>query len=326
LANRMTDLVCCGAINWDINLFVEKLPRTGEEVPVKEIQRVSGGTAANVAVAASRLLGPGKVSFIGALGVDQIAERQTTILQEEGVDDSGILRLHDDESGQAYISIASDGSNEIHTYFGANLRLTGESMSDPERLTLIRSAKVCVIMDPPLEAAEALANLCKEHEVTVIWDPGVYAVRGLEQLTPVLKNTDYFVLNELEYNSLLGTSDPKEACEKLHTVTKNVKAIIKRGSEGCTMCLDEYGERIDIDAVPLEKLGLEVVNTVGCGDAFIGAFAAGKVEGLTHVEALRMAVAAGGFKATKKETRGSPTRDELNNLLTRWRGLSSQRQ
>jgi len=39
----MVDLVCCGAINWDINLFMERLPRTGEEVSVGEIQRVSGG-------------------------------------------------------------------------------------------------------------------------------------------------------------------------------------------------------------------------------------------------------------------------------------------
>jgi hypothetical protein len=27
----MVDLVNCGAINWDINFFVDKLPRTGEE-------------------------------------------------------------------------------------------------------------------------------------------------------------------------------------------------------------------------------------------------------------------------------------------------------
>ncbi len=50
----MVDLVCCGAINWDINLFMERLPRTGEEVAVGELQRVSGGTAANVSVAATR--------------------------------------------------------------------------------------------------------------------------------------------------------------------------------------------------------------------------------------------------------------------------------
>jgi ribokinase len=322
---NLVELICCGAINWDINLFVDRLPRTGEEVQVKEIQRVSGGTAANVAVAAARLLGPNKVSFIGALGEDQIGLRQTEILRDEGVDDRGVLRVPTEESGQAYISIASDGSNEIHTYFGANLSLTGANMKDPERLNLIKDAHICVVMDPPLEAAESLANLCRENNVTVIWDPGVYAVKGLDALIPTLKNTDYFVLNLLEYESLLGTSDPKEVSERLRSEAEKVKAIIKRGAEGCTICLDDYGERTEISAVPLTKLGLEVVNTVGCGDAFIGAFAAGKVQDLSDIEALRMAVAAGSFKATRKETRGGPTIDELNSLMQRWRDLSSQR-
>ncbi len=64
----MADLICCGAINWDINFFMDRLPRTGEEVPVNEIQRVSGGTAANVSVAAARIMGRGSGAFLGALG------------------------------------------------------------------------------------------------------------------------------------------------------------------------------------------------------------------------------------------------------------------
>ncbi|MCJ7731933.1 PfkB family carbohydrate kinase, partial [Candidatus Bathyarchaeota archaeon] len=118
----MVDLICCGAINWDINLFMDRLPRTGEEVLVNMIQRVSGGTAANVSVVAARILGEGRVAFFGALGEDAIAEQQITILEEEGVDPSGILLIPDEESGQAYISISKEGANEIHTYFGANLR------------------------------------------------------------------------------------------------------------------------------------------------------------------------------------------------------------
>jgi len=125
----MVELVCCGAINWDINLFTERLPRTGEEVPVHEIQRVSGGTAANVSVAAARILGPGRVAFIGALGEDDIATEQLSILKGEGVDSSGVLRIPEFESGQAYITIDSRGANEIHTYFGANL--AREARADP---------------------------------------------------------------------------------------------------------------------------------------------------------------------------------------------------
>ncbi len=315
------DLICCGAINWDINLFMDRLPRTGEEVPVNEIQRVSGGTAANVAVASARLLGPGRVAFIGALGEDPIAEQQIRILGMEGVDYSGVRIVPGEESGQAYISIGADGANEIHTYFGANLRITAKHFRDRERLDLIKSSSVCVIMDPPLEAAEALAAACRMYGVTVMWDPGVYAEKGLETLLPTLRNTDYFILNHLEYENLLGTSDPRRVMERLNEPVSGVKAIIKQGAEGSTICLDSTGATFSTDAVPLDELGLKVVNTVGCGDAFIGGFASAKVQGLDDIDALMQASAAGGFKATRKETRGGPTAEELRKLMARWRAL-----
>ncbi|TRO52089.1 hypothetical protein E2P71_08175 [Candidatus Bathyarchaeota archaeon] len=317
----MVDLICCGAINWDINLFMDRLPRTGEELPVNTIQRVSGGTAANVSVAAARILGPGRVAFIGALGEDAIAEEQIKILEEEGVDPSGIMFIPNEESGQAYISISKEGDNEIHTYFGANLSITGEHMQDRERLNLIKDAKVCVIMDPPVETAKKLAELCKKHGVKVIWDPGVYAEEGLEALLPTLVNVDYFILNHIEYQNLLGTSDPKKVAEELTRHVKDIKAIIKHGAEGCILCEDDGATIIQIEAVPLMELGLKVVNTVGCGDAFIGGFASALVEDKSHIEALREASAAGSYKATRIETRGGPTREQLNRLKDVWKRL-----
>lgn len=313
------DLVCCGAINWDINLFMERLPRTGEEVPVEEIQRVSGGTAANVSVAAARLLGPGSVAFIGALGSDRIGETQLTILIEEGVDSSGVLSVANEESGQAYITISADGQNEIHTYFGANLWLTRQSLLDPVRLKLIEKAKVVVIMDPPLETAEGLAEMSSSKGGTVIWDPGVYAELGLEALSPILRYIDYFILNHLEYENFMGTNIPEEVGQILTEENPRLKAIIKRGSKGCALCGHNIDKPINVPAIPLERIGSQVVNTVGCGDAFIGAFAASKVLGYDDVEALRRGCAAGSFKATKKETRGSPTSYELDFILREWK-------
>ncbi len=317
----MAELVCCGAINWDINLFSERLPRTGEEVTVHEIRRVSGGTAANVAVAAARILGPGRVAFIGALGDDDIAERQLDILEGEGVDASGVVRAKGLESGQAYITIGSRGENEIHTYFGANMRLTRQRLEEPARLSLIRGARVAVLMDPPLEAAEGFAGLCRANDVTVLWDPGVYAELGVEALSHVMKDVDYFILNHLEFENLLGTSDPEQVGRLLSAEKRGIKAIIKRGGDGCTLCGGGKGATIHIGAVPLERLGLQVVNTVGCGDAFIGAFAAAKVEGMSDIDALRRGCAAGSFKATRMETRGGPTEEELEEMLRRWEEL-----
>jgi ribokinase len=317
----MADLICCGAINWDINFFMDRLPRTGEEVPINEIQRVSGGTAANVSVAAARIMGPGKVAFIGALGDDEIGETQLSLLEAEGVDHSGVLIVEGEESGQAYITIGANGENEIHTYFGANLCLTRQSLRDPGRLALVEGARVAVIMDPPLEAAEALAKLCSRSGSTVIWDPGVYAELGIEALSPALHYVDYFVLNHLEYENFMGTSEPREVGEMLRGEKPDLKGIIKRGSEGSLICGAGHDEPLVMEAVPLDRLSMSVVNTVGCGDAFIGAFAAAKVNGLSDVESLRRGCAAGSFKATRKETRGGPTAEEFEGILKTWSAL-----
>jgi ribokinase len=314
----MSDLLCCGAINWDINLFMERLPKKGEEVQVQNIQRVSGGTAANVAVAAARILGPNRVSFIGALGDDEISKIQLSILDAECVDHSGVLIIDGEESGQAYITIGSSGENEIHTFFGANLYLTRQNLLDPDRISIIKEVDVAVIMDPPLETAESLAKLCSKYGSEVIWDPGVYADLGLEALSSTLEHIDYFILNELEYENFLGTSDPYEVSRILTTEFSDLKGIIKRGSQGCVMCGYGFEDPLSLTAVPLEKLNMSVVNTVGCGDAFIGAFASAKIMGLNDTDSLKYGCAAGSFKATKMETRGGPKYQELLGIIRKW--------
>ena len=311
----LVDLVCCGAINWDINLYVRRMPKTGEEVQVLELQRVPGGTAANVAVAAARILGPQRVSLVAALGDDEIAERQLELLRMESVNTSAITRVHREESGQAYISIGPTGENEIHTYFGANLFLTPESLEASQTLQVVKQGKVTVIMDPPLDTCQRLAELCKEFGNTVTWDPGVLAQSGLKKLSHALSHVDYLVLNKLEYEELLGTSEAEEIASKLSAINPGIKAIVKQGDSGCTLAGPGGRIAYHVKALPLEKLGMRAVNTVGCGDAFIGAFAAAKALGHEDLESLGWGCAAGGYKATRKETRGGPTKQQLETLL-----------
>jgi fructose-1-phosphate kinase PfkB-like protein len=65
---------------------------------------------------------------------------------------------------------------------------------------------------------------------------------------------------------------------------------------------------VGVPALPLKELGLDVVNTVGCGDAFVGAFAAYCIMGANLRKSLIMASAAAGLNAARPETRGSPER------------------
>jgi len=309
----MVKISVLGAINWDINLFVERFPKIGEEVPVENITRVPGGKGGNVAVAIARLLGSGEVALIGCLGKDPIAERQIRILRKEGVDVSGIKFSDKVESGQAYILIDREGRNFINTFFGANLHLLPEDLKKPRIRDLLMEATIITLIDPIVETLKAAASLARMHGKTVIWDAGVRSKIGAEKLRPILENIDYLVVNEVEVKNLTGETNPFEAWQTLHEINQNIKLIVKLGERGCSM----VGPKMvaSVPPVNLKKIGLKVVNTVGCGDAFLGAFAASKAEGLDDVESLERANLAGALKATKLETRGSPNRKEMERYL-----------
>jgi len=302
-----------GAINWDINLFVERFPEIGEEVPVQKITRVPGGKAANVAVAAARILGPGQTALIGCLGRDSIAEEQARILEGEGVVMSGIRFVEDAESGQAYIIIDREGRNVINTLFGANLELSPEDIRSPHIANLLKESSIVTLIDPPLETIESAVSLAKQHGKTKVWDAGVRSVLGIAKLGEVLESLDYLVLNQVEVRNLTGEQNPAEAWERLSTLNQRLRLIVKLGEKGCSLVSSE--QTVLVPGVDLKALGMRVLNTVGCGDAFLGVFIASKAQGFEDVESLERANLGGALKATRPETRGSPSREHLEKYL-----------
>ena len=309
----MADIVVLGAVNWDINLFVKRFPEIGEEVPVEKITRVPGGKAANVAVAAARILGLGRASVIGCLGKDEIAGNQIKILEKEGVITSGIEILDGEESGQAYIIIDQNGRNVINTFFGSNLRLLPDLLRSPQILSLMRDASIITVIDPPIETIREAVSIGRKEKKMVVWDAGVRSTLGVSSLKEVLENVDYIVINEVEVKNLTGEGDPLAAWKILSGINGSIRLVAKLGSRGCMMIGPD--EAVRVRAVDLERLGLRVVNTVGCGDAFLGVFVASKAEGFSDKEALERANLAGALKATKPETRGSPLKSELEKYL-----------
>jgi len=274
---------------------------------------VPGGKAANIAVASARILGPEQAALIGCLGRDTIADHQIRILEDEGVVVSGIKLSRDTESGQAYIIIDRDGRNVINTLFGANLKLLPEDLQSSEILNLLLESSIVTLIDPPIETIESAALLANEQNKTVVWDAGVRSVLGIERLGTVLKSLDYLVINQVEVKNLTGEKNPPEAWERLSKVNERLRLIVKLGERGCSLIGSDTV--MTVPAVDLKELGLRVVNTVGCGDAFLGVFVAYKSQGLEDEKALERANLAGALKATKPQTRGSPAREELERYL-----------
>ena len=317
----MARLVVCGAINWDISCFIERLPVPGEEVTIKHITRVSGGTGGNVAVAAVRILGAREVALIGTLGEDDIARQQIMALNAEGVVTDSINCIPGEESGQAYIFVDKDGQNVIASRLGANARLCLEHLNKAKVKQQLRVCRSVVLTDPPLEVATELINLAKLRGIPVLWDPGILISPHWEELQSLAKQADIIFLNEAEANALFGAAEFDLSLRRLQKLGFHNHTVLKLGARGSAILEPDSGSVVEIPALPINDLGLNVINTVGCGDAFVGAFAAYRVLGANLQESLLMASAAAGLNATRPETRGSPDRVNLEEAVQCSRNL-----
>jgi ribokinase len=323
---RSRYLSVCGAINLDINLFVERFAEIGEEVPVERLETTPGGKGANTAVAAARVLDSKsgfRVSLIGGLGRDRISQQQVKILKRENVVTSTILRLKGAKSGRAYIIIDKNGRKTIQTLFGANQELKPPHITNNYQISnVISNSMGVVVIDPPLEVTGRIIGKASSQRGTwVIWSPGVYCTEGLHRLCEILQVTDYLIVNSIELFNISGERVPKHAYTKISKLLPKLKLIVTEGSGGCEMYSPDSLNPISIPGVDVSKFGLKVVNTVGCGDAFLGVFAASKLESFSDEMSLRRANLAAALKATKYETRGSPMRYELENRLEEYQDL-----
>jgi sugar/nucleoside kinase (ribokinase family) len=79
------------------------------------------------------------------------------------------------------------------------------------------------------------------------------------------------------------------------------------------LCSDGKGKKIA--PLHLSLSGLNVASTVGAGDTLVGAFGAFKVKGFEDARALYLANIAAALKATREETRASPTYEEIQRYV-----------
>ena len=118
------------------------------------------------------------------------------------------------------------------------------------------------------------------------WDSPTTARR---EISAVLSSVDVVVGNITEWDVAVGESDPDRAGKALLDRGPST-AIVKLGPDG-VMGFDSNG------VVSVPPIEVEVVNGLGAGDAFGGAFCHGLLSGWPLVEILRFANAAGAIVA-----------------------------
>ena len=106
-----------GSINLDLIANVERLPMAGETVHGTGFSTAPGGKGANQALAARRA--GAEVAMTGAVGGDAHAGQALELLQQAGIDWTGV-RTAQAPTGIALILVDAKGQNQITVVSGAN--------------------------------------------------------------------------------------------------------------------------------------------------------------------------------------------------------------
>jgi sugar/nucleoside kinase (ribokinase family) len=181
--------------------------------------------------------------------------------------------------------------------------------------TLMQRCRCLALTDPPLAVVSHLLETAEALSVPALWDPGVAVRTGWSGLAPIARRADSLLLNETEAEQLFDTSDPRTILRRLDLNGAPKAIILKEGSRGSVLLDCATGASDHIPPLPLTALGLSPISTVGCGDVFLGVYAAYLSRGHKRQAALLMAAAAAGLNATRPETRGGPTANEMERLL-----------
>lgn len=294
----MTAVACVGIAVLDIVMNVPHLPTVPGKYRAARRTEVGGGVAANAAATIAAL--GGQASFFGCLGDDPTGDRVVSDLAGWGVATGGVRRVAGEASPLSTVLVDATGERLIVNHAADSLFTNAAPVTDAE----VRNADV-VLTDmrwprgaiPALQAAHTAG---KPAIVDCDHDPAD-APGIIEEATHVV-----FALATLR--RLTRCDDPGEA---LRAVSAHTPAWVAATAGGEGVYWLEAGNLRHGPAFTVA-----VVDTLGAGDVFHGAFALAVGEGMPLPEALRWASAAAALKCTRFGGReGIPHREELDTFL-----------
>jgi sulfofructose kinase len=289
----MTNILLAGQAVLDFIFEVEELPTKPEKYRASAAQIIGGGCAANAAVAVERL---GGQAFIATrVGGDPVGQTIADGLAAEGVNIDNLFRADDGNSSYSAISVDRHGDRQI-----VNLRGTG--LGDPLDWTLPERIDA-VLADTRWEAGATQAlTLARERGI-----PGVLDGESpIPQALAALASHVVFSMQGIAHftgDSAVGAALAVAA----HRLPGWV--AVTDGGNGTYHWKDG-------SVVHTPAFRVHVVDTLGAGDVFHGAFTLALAEGLDEGAAIRFASATAALKCTRRGGRaGTPSRAEVAALL-----------
>ena len=303
--SQPTAVVCTGIAVLDAVFRVPRFPVPEAKTQASEFLFVSGGCAANAAVAIARL--GGRVCFAGPLGgpagAEPIGDRIVAALAAEQVDSAWCPRVAGVASSISSICIDPDGERAIVNY--RDDRLAAARPADPR--AIVASAAAVLADNRFPEFVLPICTAARARGIPVVLD----ADQPTRTTDALLGVASHVVFSAEGLRATAATHD-LGAGLALIAATSPAFLAATDGQNGVFWRTPGMaGKSLWMPAFPIRP-----IDTLGAGDVFHGAFALALAEGREETFAMRFAAAAAAIKCTRfGGIGGAPRRAEVEALV-----------
>ena len=304
----MPRVVVLGSSGFDLTIHLPRLPKPGETLLGGHLHTGPGGKGANQALAAKKA--GAEVVFLTVFGDDDFGRTVAAHNRANGIDISHAKIVPNTANQVALIFVGHGGENLIGVAPGASAELRPEDIDALPEGVFRRDDVFLASLEVPVKTVLAALKRARAAGMTTIVNPAPASLLAAEP--EFLCLVDILTPNEEE--AAILDEEPASGVEGARRAATSLRragvrdVIITLGEHGCLVVTEHEECRIAAPTV-------EVVDTVGAGDAFSGALAVAIAEGQTVLEAASWACAAGAFAVTKRGAQGAlPTRAEIEQL------------
>lgn len=240
---------------------------------VTHFKRVAGGAPANVASANAKL--NGKSKMITKLGDDAFGHYIMDVFQKAHLDTQHIVMSKEYSTALAFVSLGEDGNRDFMFYRKncADLQLTCDEISENvlEDCGVVHFCSVDLVESPMKLAHQKLLQMALEKKIIISFDPNVRI-----NLWDNPENCKKAIHEFLPYAEIIKISDEELTfISGKENIEDALDFFFKDRCKLLVYTMGKDGAKIYTkDGKVIESKGIlvNVKDTTGAGDSFIGAF------------------------------------------------------
>lgn len=258
-----------GSLHLDIVVHAPRLPLLGETLMGNSWSQIPGGKGLNQAVACARAGIP--TQMLGLIGDDDFSAILLTHLRNNGVSITGVKQVEGQRSGMSVATLEASGDYAAVVVSEVNMTLDAKHVHEWEFLLQTSSALV-LQNEISVQANSAAARFMAAQGRPVILNAAPARELSADDLTGV----SVLVVNAVEAEMMGSSSVADLESAMLASQKLNEKfgtaVVVTAGPHGAAWT--ETGRAPEC----LAGKKVQVISTLGAGDAFIGKLAACLVE------------------------------------------------